>query len=63
MDQNPQQSGSDMARLDAHPISAQEYDELPELTDADLERAVWKIAGQEVTPLEGQAAFRSLLNL
>jgi hypothetical protein len=62
MDQNPQQCGSEMAQLDAHLVSAKEYEELPELTDADLERAVWRIAGQEVTPLEGRVAFHSLLN-
>lgn len=47
-----------MARVDAHEISDQEYDELPELTHADIERGVWKIAGKEVTPAEGNTSFR-----
>jgi hypothetical protein len=42
-------------------ISPQEYDELPELTELDIDRGVWKIAGKEVPPLEGKVAFRSEL--
>jgi uncharacterized protein (DUF4415 family) len=61
MNANNQNFGSDMARVNAHEIQAQEYDELPELTKADLERGVWKIAGKEVTPAEGKAAFCSAL--
>jgi uncharacterized protein (DUF4415 family) len=33
-------SGSDLKRVDAHVIKPHEYDELPELTDAMLARAV-----------------------
>lgn len=58
---NNQNLGSDMARVDAHEIRPQEYDELPELAEADLARGVWKIAGKEVTPAEGKAAFSSAL--
>ena len=61
MNANNQNSGIDLARVDAHEISPQEYDELPELTEADLERGIWKIAGKEVTPAEGKAVFRSAL--
>lgn len=32
--------GSDMAKVDAHVIQPEEYDELPELTDEDLARGV-----------------------
>ncbi len=32
--------GSDLARVDAHVIAPREYDELPEITDAQMERAV-----------------------
>ena len=35
--------GSDLARMDAHTIKPQEYDELPEITDADMQRGTWKI--------------------
>lgn len=61
MSANKQSLGSDLARVDAHEILPHEYNELPELTEADLERGVWKIAGKEVTPPEGKAAFRSSL--
>jgi uncharacterized protein (DUF4415 family) len=61
MNANNQNLGSDMPTVDAHEILPHEYDELPELTQADLERGVWKIAGKEVTPAQGKAAFRSAL--
>ncbi len=61
MSASNQNLGSDMARVDAHEILPHEYNELPELTEADLERGVWKIAGKEVTPEEGKAAFRSAM--
>jgi len=35
-----------MARVDAHTIAAHEYDELPELTDAALARAVVNKGGR-----------------
>jgi uncharacterized protein (DUF4415 family) len=61
MNANNQNLGSNLAKVDAHEIQPQEYDELPELTEADLARGVWNIAGKEVTPAEGKAAFRSAL--
>jgi uncharacterized protein (DUF4415 family) len=53
--------GSDMARVEAHVIGAPEYDELPELTAADLERGVWSVAGQAVSPAVGKTAFSAKL--
>lgn len=41
--------GSDLARVDAHTIQPHEYDELPEITDADLARGTWMINGQPTT--------------
>ncbi len=41
---------SDLAKVDAHVIRPQEYEELPELTAADLERAVVKKRGRPVSP-------------
>jgi uncharacterized protein (DUF4415 family) len=61
MNANNQSLGSDIARVDAHEIQPHEFDELPELTEADLERGVWKIGGKEVAPAQGKAAFRSAL--
>ena len=34
---------SDLARLDAHVIQPEEYEDIPELTDADFERAEIRI--------------------
>lgn len=49
---------SDLAKVDAHTIQPDEYDDLPEVTDADLRRGKWRIDGREVTPEQGKAAFR-----
>lgn len=38
--------GSDLARVDAHRIAEAEYDELPEVTDAMLARAVVSKGGR-----------------
>ncbi len=61
MNANNQNLGSNIAKVDAYDIQPHEYEELPELTEANLELGVWKIAGKEVTPTEGKAAFRSAL--
>lgn len=39
-------SGSDLARVDAHVIAPDEYEDLPELTDEMLARAVVKRGGR-----------------
>ena len=57
MSANKHVLGSDMARVDAHAVSPAEFDELPELTEADLGRGVWKVDGKVVTPAEGRLAF------
>jgi hypothetical protein len=41
--------GSDLDRVDAHSVMDSEYEELPELTDEMLERAVVKKAGRPVS--------------
>jgi uncharacterized protein (DUF4415 family) len=41
---------SDMARVDAHVVKAQEYDELPELTERMLKRAKINKGGRPVSP-------------
>jgi uncharacterized protein (DUF4415 family) len=38
---------SDLKKSDRHTIQPKEYDELPELTDETLERAVYKTHGKE----------------
>lgn len=61
MNANKTVMGSDLDRLDAHAITPDEYEELPELTDADLSRATWKIGGMAVSEAEGKAAFSAAL--
>lgn len=41
--------GSDLVRVDAHSIRRSEYDELPELTEEMLARAVLKKGGRPVS--------------
>jgi uncharacterized protein (DUF4415 family) len=41
---------SDLSRVDAHQIEAEEYEELPELTDDMLVRAKIKRGGRPVSP-------------
>ncbi len=50
---------TDFARLDAHVIQPEEYEDLPEITDEMLERGVWAIGGKVVSRAEGEAAFRA----
>lgn len=38
--------GSDLKKVDSHVVKPEEYDELPELTDEMLARAVFKKAGR-----------------
>ena len=38
--------GSDLKRVDAHVVQSNEYEELPELTEDMLSRAIFKTAGQ-----------------
>lgn len=44
----PNSYGSDLARMDAHEIQPDEYDELPELTDEMLARATLKIGEETI---------------
>ena len=41
---------SDLARVDAHVVKAEEYDELPELTDDMLARAKVNKGGRPLSP-------------
>ena len=53
--------GSDLAKVDAHVIQPDEYDEIPELTDEDFDRGKWYLGNKEVDQKEGRAAFREAL--
>lgn len=37
--------GSDMARVDAYANTKRDYDDIPELTNADFKRGTWHIGG------------------
>ena len=41
---------SDLARVDAHVIQPEEYEEIPELTDEMFARGVWKRGGRPMAP-------------
>ena len=42
--------GSDMARVDAHVITPEEYEEIPELTEEMIARGVFKRRGRPISP-------------
>ena len=46
---------SELVRVDAHQIATHEYDDLPELTEAMLKRAVIKKAGRPLSANPRQA--------
>ena len=53
--------GSDLAFIDAYENTAADYDDVPELTEADLARGVWHIGGHPVSEAEGRAAMAAAL--
>jgi uncharacterized protein (DUF4415 family) len=53
--------GSNLDRVDAHEVKAEEFEEIPELTDESVKRGRWFVAGSEASPEEGKAAFRKAL--
>jgi uncharacterized protein (DUF4415 family) len=50
---------TDFARLDAHVIQPEEYEDLPELTDEMIAQGTWMIGDRVVSRAEGEAAFRA----
>jgi len=55
--------GSDLARVDAHVIQPEEYEELPELTDEMLARGVWKRGGRPIPPPMKAITLRLPINV
>ncbi|SFK83229.1 BrnA antitoxin family protein [Methylocapsa palsarum] len=53
--------GSDMAKVDAHVITPEEYEELPEITDEFFETGKYSSGGQPVSKEEGLAALAATL--
>ncbi|WIM06192.1 MAG: BrnA antitoxin family protein [Candidatus Nitricoxidivorans perseverans] len=50
-----------MKKIDAHAIASKEYDEIPELTDADMRRARLRVGGKPATREEFSAAVNARL--
>ncbi len=50
-----------MAKVDAHVITKEEYDEIPELTMEDFDRGVLKIGDRVVDADEFRAAVRKAI--
>ena len=48
MSESKRVTGSDLARIDAHVITQEEYDEIPEVTDEDFDRGTWSVNGVPV---------------
>ncbi len=55
--------GSDLARVDAHVIQPEEYEELPELTDEMFARGVWKRGGRPIPPPMKAVTLRLPVNV
>jgi uncharacterized protein (DUF4415 family) len=48
MSESKRALGSDLAKVDAHVIGPEEYDEAPEWTDEMFDRATWAIGGKSI---------------
>ena len=53
MTEKKQKSRTDWSKVDAHVIRAEEYEEMPELTDDILDRAEIAIGGKVIRPASG----------
>ena len=53
--------GSDFAKVDAYENTAADYDEIPDMADADPSLMRWEIAGVPVSEAEGRAAMAAAL--
>lgn len=48
MTESKRASGSDMTKVDAHEITAEEYEEIPEITEEMFVRGEWKLNGKPI---------------
>jgi uncharacterized protein (DUF4415 family) len=53
--------GSDLALSDAHTIAKDEYDELTDLSTADLLAGAWKVGASPASAAVGRVAFSAAL--
>ncbi len=51
---------SDLARVDAHVIQPEEYEEIPELTDEDFARGVIHVGGRSVGRPKSEASKKAV---
>ena len=58
MSARKRKSGTDWAKVDAHVITPEEYAEMPEWTDAQLDRAELAIGGKVIRPAAGTLTKR-----
>lgn len=49
--------GSDLDKVDAYVNTAADYDEVPDMADADPALVTWTVGGEPVTEAEGRAAM------
>ncbi|WNV05118.1 BrnA antitoxin family protein [Candidatus Methylospira mobilis] len=61
MNENKRVLRSNLAKVAAHVITGEEYDEPPELADEFFDKATWHMAGNAVSPEAGKAADRKKL--
>lgn len=54
---------SNLKKIDRHRILEDEYDDLPELTDEMMDRALYKVAGIEKTPPRRRGKQKSPTNI
>lgn len=48
MSESKRITGSDLKRVDAHEITPEEYEEIPELTEEDFARGTWSVGGKPI---------------
>ncbi len=61
MTENGAPTVSDSARIDAHENTTADYDEIPDMSDADMSLVTWHIGGRPVGEAEGRAAMAAAL--
>lgn len=57
MTENNGVMGSDLIKVDAYQNTAADYDEIPDMADADPALVMWRIGDRVVSEAEGRAAM------
>jgi hypothetical protein len=63
MTERKRDTGSDLAKADAHVIAPEEYEDNPEWTEDDFARAVPHIGGRRVSEAEFRKAVKKTLGM